>query len=126
MATLQATVAVQKLSFRMPLFTSRQFSVSSSSLRYKRAIMRREERKRRIKFYLPKKKSTISGKMDIKPISVFCYYAMTRINWERCGLVLRIIQAKDGKFVSYLREANFQPELFLIGLPGHTQIGNFE
>ena len=56
-------MAVQKLSFRLPLFTSRQFSVSSSSLRYKRAIMRREERKRRIKFYLPKKKSTISGKI---------------------------------------------------------------
>ena len=59
-------MAMQNLSFKMPLFTARQFSVSSSALRYKRAIMRREERKRRIKFYLPKKKSTISGKMDVK------------------------------------------------------------
>jgi len=63
MAASQATMAMQNLSFKMPLFTARQFSVSSSALRYKRAIMRREERKRRIKFYLPKKKSTISDKV---------------------------------------------------------------
>ena len=62
MATSKLSVIFPTLSFRLPLFAVRQFHASNKAMRYKRAIVRREERKRRIKFYIPKKKSTKSGR----------------------------------------------------------------
>lgn len=62
MAAASGSLHVGCLSVRSVFSAVRQFHVDNTAFRYKNALIRRLERKKRTKFYIPEKKSTKSGK----------------------------------------------------------------